>query len=383
MTTRSALATLLAATTLITTVGCTSTPESETTEEPSAGSSAPVAPPNPGTDDGYTGPSLVGLSSEDFDVEVISDELNYPWEVQLADDAFVITEVEGTIVMINEGGLERYELQTSDPVVHDGGSGLLGIELSEDFAESGIAYVYYSYADGDGLSNRVAEVTFDGESWTETNSLVEGIPGHQLYNGGRVSFGPDGHLYVTTGWISDPEMARDISSLGGKILRMDTEGNPIEGNAENGSLVYSLGHRNPQGLDWNPDGELFVAEHGESANDEINQIEAGGDYGWPTIEGDETQEGLVAPYLHSGSETWAPSGAVFAGEEFVFTALRGTGVYVLNEEASAAEMIFTSDERVRAVQAEGESLYITTTNASPRTGGTDIPDRLLRITPTG
>ncbi|MBK0420348.1 PQQ-dependent sugar dehydrogenase [Leucobacter sp. CSA1] len=112
--------------------------------------------------------------------------------------------------------------------------------------------------------------------------------------------------------------------------------------------MYSLGHRNPQGLGWSPEGELFVAEHGENAHDEINLIEAGGDYGWPTVEGDENEDGLVAPYLHSGIETWAPSGAAFAGDEFVFAALRGTGVYVVTD-ADTAEMVFTSDERVRAV----------------------------------
>ncbi|MBK0420347.1 PQQ-dependent sugar dehydrogenase [Leucobacter sp. CSA1] len=217
--TRSPLATLFATAALLTVVGCTSIEPGEPESRP--GISAPP-PSTTAPDGGYTGPALAGLSSEDFEVEVLSDELQYPWEVQLAGDAFIVTEIAGTIAMIGDGGLERYELQTSDPVVHDGGSGLLGIELTDDFDQSGVAYVYYSYADGEDLANRVAEVVFDGETWAETSSLVDGIPGHQLYNGGRISFGPDGHLYVTTGWTPRASRSRGTSETTPSCTRSGT-----------------------------------------------------------------------------------------------------------------------------------------------------------------
>lgn len=384
MPSRPSIAAVAAIAALIASSGCsTETNRTETTRSaesaPSPDASGPLSSDTGAA--GYTGPALAGLTTDDWQVDVITDELEYPWEVQHAEGTFVVTEIAGTIVMIDDAGLERFQLHTSNPIVHEGGSGLLGMVLAENFRDSRTAYVYYTYAVDDALMNRVAEITFDGSGWQEKRVLVDGIPGHNLYNGGRLGLGPDGHLYVTTGWVHDADAARDISNLGGKILRVDLSGNPVEGNATDGSVVFSLGHRNPQGLDWNDDGTLYVAEHGESANDEINIVTAGSDYGWPTVEGDAEQEGLTSPFLHSDGETWAPSGAAFAGDEFLVAALRGAGLYLLNDATGEMEMIFTSDERVRAVLPHQDSIYITTTNTSPRGTGANAPDRLLRLTP--
>jgi glucose/arabinose dehydrogenase len=186
-----------------------------------------------------------------------------------------MTEAARTVVTIENGRLDRYPVETSNPIVHDGGSGLLGMALPENFRTSGLAYVYHSYRAGSGLANKVIQVRFDGRSWRETAVLVEGIPGHRLYNGGRIAIRPDGRLYVTTGWTENPAFPQDIGSLAGKILRMTRDAQVPQDNPFEGSYVYSYGHRNPQGLAWNEAGDLFVAEHEQSGHDEINLVRRG------------------------------------------------------------------------------------------------------------
>jgi glucose/arabinose dehydrogenase len=146
--------------------------------------------------------------------------------------------------------------------------------------------------------------------------MLDGIPGDTNHNGGRIKVGPDGYLYVTTGERYKPELAQDKDSLGGKILRISLDGSIPQDNPWPDSPVYSWGHRNPQGLAWQPDtGVLYSSEHGQSSHDEINIIKPGANYGWPLIEGDETAGkggvSLRLPLLHSGNQTWAPSGMTF------------------------------------------------------------------------
>lgn len=194
--------------------GC-STATSEPETAPSHTSPPSLHRPVAGND--YTGPSLTGLTSDDWKVTVVSDELNYPWEVRIADGTLVVTEASGTIAMIDaDGGLERYDVQTSDPVVHDGGSGLMGLALAADFGDTGNAYVYYAYAAGSDLTNRIAEVNYDGTAWVETRVLLDDIPGHQLYNGERLAIGPDKNLHATTGWVHNDDHPQDVDNLAGK-----------------------------------------------------------------------------------------------------------------------------------------------------------------------
>ncbi|WP_293956606.1 MULTISPECIES: sorbosone dehydrogenase family protein [unclassified Sphingobacterium] len=327
---------------------------------------------------------LIGMTTEDWDVTVVNSELNYPWEIRMSsEETLIITEANGTIVMIGtDRTWRRYEVGTSKPVVHDGGSGLMGLALSTDFAQSGTAFVYYTYNGGSGLTNRIVELNFNGSSWRETRVILDGIPGHRLYNGGRLAIGPDGFLYATTGWLRDQQAPQGLNSLAGKVLRMDLNGEPAPGNPFAGSYIYSYGHRNPQGLAWNPDGRLYISEHGESGNDEINIITAGGNYGWPLIQGSAQREGMIVPYINSGNRAWAPAGIAFAGNRLVVAALATRAVYVMNEEARTLEQIFTAGERARAVLPQGDGLYIISTNTSPQaTTSSGIADRLLFIHP--
>lgn len=373
---RKPLVTVLAAPLLLS--GCAGSSDQQ---EASPSPSQSDAPAPSGDGEEYTGPSLVGLSTDDFDATVVTEELDYPWEVRSSEGTLIVTEVAGTIAMVDhEDRFDRYDVETSDPVVHDGGSGLMGLDLAEDFAESGTAYIYYTYESDDGLTNRIAEVNFDGSTWQETQVLLDDIPGHDLYNGGRIAIGPDGYLYATTGWTSDDEVSQDLDSLAGKILRLDLDGEVPEDNPFEDSYVYSYGHRNPQGLDWDADGRLFSSEHGQAANDEINLITAGTNYGWPIVEGEDEQDGMEPSYLGSGSETWAPSGIAFAGDDLVVAALAAQILYVMNDEEQTMDPLFSSGERARAVLPYQDGIYVTSTNTSPRAPeGSESVDRLLWI----
>jgi glucose/arabinose dehydrogenase len=324
---------------------------------------------------------IAGTTTEEWSVDVVTDDLSYPWHIDRVGDTLVMTEAGGRIVMIENGRFRRYVVETSDPIVHDGGGGLLGTALSEDFRTSGLAYLYHSYRAGYGLANKVIQARFDGGSWRETRVLLEGIPGHRLYNGGRVAIGPDGHLYVTTGWTENRQLPQDLGSLAGKVLRMTRDGRVPGDNPFGGSYVYSYGHRNPQGLAWDAAGRLFVAEHGQSGRDEINLVRPGANHGWPVVSGGEEREGMEPPLLQSGSATWAPSGIAFAGTELLVAALAGRGLYAFDEAAGALKLVFASGDRLRDVLPAGRDLYVITTNRSPRARGPSEGDRLLRLSP--
>lgn len=310
---------------------------------------------------------------------VVADGLDYPWDMVRDGERLILTEKAGNVVIVGaDGALDRSALTTSTPLRTEGGAGLLGIALAPDFRQSGQAFFYYSYEGDAGPANRVISARFGGGQWRETGILIDAIPGHRLYNGGRIAIGPDGHLYITTGWTENYERPQDLQSLAGKILRLTLHGAVPSDNPFPGSPVYSYGHRNPQGLAWSLQGELFVAEHGQSALDEINLIRAGGNYGWPAISGDEKRQGMEAPYLHSGRSTWAPAGVAFAGDELLVTALQGRGVYVLDRDQRRLAPVFGTNERYRHVLAADHALYVITTNRSPRGQGPSR-DRLLRL----
>ncbi|MDX3924725.1 MAG: sorbosone dehydrogenase family protein [Shinella sp.] len=309
---------------------------------------------------------------------VVADDLDYPWDVVSDGDRLILTEKAGAIVTIEDGELRRLPFEASVPLRTEGGAGLLGIALAPDFSETGKAFLYYSYESATGPANRVVTARFEEGAWRETGAVIDRIPGHRLYNGGRIAIGPDGHLYVTTGWTENRERPQNLASLAGKVLRLTLDGAVPADNPFPGSPVYSYGHRNPQGLAWSPEGELFVAEHGQSALDEVNLVRPGGNYGWPVISGDETREGMEAPFVHSGRTTWAPAGVAFSGNELLVTALQGRGLYVLDRRNRRLAPVFGTDERYRHVLAKDGDLYVITTNRSPRSQGPSR-DRLLRL----
>ncbi|QJC50291.1 PQQ-dependent sugar dehydrogenase [Paenibacillus albicereus] len=332
-----------------------------------------------------------------YEPSVIAEGLDLPWEIAFAPDGRIFfTERPGALRVIEEGRLrEKPLLELPGP---DGGEGgLLGLALDPAFADNGYAYAYHSYEERGRVLNRVLRLRIDGEEARIDRVLLGSIPGAVNHNGGRLRFGPDGMLYATTGDASEPELAQDPDSLAGKILRLRPDGSIPADNPFPGSPVYSLGHRNPQGLAWHPEsGELYSSEHGQSAHDEINRIRPGANYGWPNVEGDDTGvaadgKPLQVPAAHSGDETWAPSGMAFLTEgpwkgRLLVSALRGERLLQVSLAAdggvsSVAPLFEEEWGRLRSiVEAPDGTLYVLTSNRS-RGNPAENDDRILALAP--
>ncbi|MDG5473168.1 sorbosone dehydrogenase family protein [Jeotgalibacillus sp. ET6] len=314
------------------------------------------------------------------DLEVVAENLEAPWSIEKLDDVFYVTEREGSIVKIEEGQTERQRVDLEEEVSTASEAGLLGFVLAPDFAESNLAYAYYTYEKGADQFNRIVLLQLNGDEWLEEEVLLDEIPSGTYHHGGRLKMGEDDKLYATTGDASVGEIAQDVDSLGGKILRLNLDGSIPEDNPISDSYVYSYGHRNPQGIAWSEDGTMYASEHGNNANDEINLIEPGQNYGWPVIEGDEEQDGMVSPLFTSGDEsTWAPSGAAYYEGKLYVAALRGTAVLEFDLETNEQRDFVSDLGRIRDVFIEGDSLYFISNNTDGRGNPQDQDDMLYEI----
>ncbi|MEC5424658.1 PQQ-dependent sugar dehydrogenase [Virgibacillus sp. C22-A2] len=315
----------------------------------------------------------------DTDRKVIAENLQEPWAIAILDDEIHVSERNGAIVTISDGDYSRKSVQFDKNLAEQPEAGLLGIAFSDDYPETNEAIAYYSYQNGDDYFQRVVRIEESSEQWVETDVLLDRIPGGQFHQGGRIEIGPDHKLYITTGDAANPELSQDLNSLAGKILRMNLDGSIPEDNPFDNSFVYSYGHRNPQGLAWGPNGEFYATEHGAEAHDEINRVEAGGNYGWPAIEGDETGEGMEPPVIHSGNETWAPSGMTYFNGNFYFAALRGEALRKFDPMNKSEELIVSDVGRVRDALATDDGIYIITNNTDGRGTPSENDDQLLFI----
>jgi glucose/arabinose dehydrogenase len=256
------------------------------------------------------------FETQNIEVETVAENLEIPWEIVFAPDGRIFfTERVGALRVIEEGQLNPEPVTSID--VEAGEGGLLGLALDPNFEQNHYLYLYYTYFEFPFTYNKVVRYTENANSLSEEFILVDKIPGAAWHDGGRLKFGPDEKLYITTGDAGNADSAQDLNSLGGKILRINSDGTIPSDNPFADSIIFSYGHRNPQGIDWDPvTGKLVSTEHGPSgergfAHDEINVIEAGKNYGWPKVIGGESEPGFVDPILHTGDDTWAPSGATF------------------------------------------------------------------------
>ena len=331
--------------------------------------------------------AAAGLSANETEYEVVTDNLEVPWEVVvLEDDRYLVTERTGDLLLIEDG--EQHVIESFDdleePVLGEGG--LLGIAVHPDFEENGYLYVYQT-VDRASVENTVRrfEVDVDERELENETVIIDGIPSDRFHNGGRIAFGPDDHLYVTTGDSTEAQLAQNRSSLAGKILRLEPDGSVPEDNPF-GNEVYSYGHRNPQGLTWDDNGTLWATEHGADARDELNLVESGHNYGWPTITGSGTHPEMESPAFHSTQyETWAPAGAAAYDGSVFFAGLRGERLYeakIADGEVNGFVAHFSGDfGRIRAVTLgpNQEYLYLTTSNTDGRGEAGPNDDRLVRV----
>ena len=324
-----------------------------------------------------------------FESEVVLTNLNIPWEMAYlsTEEDWLITQRSGEVISLRHG-----EIAVIPATVHTGEGGLLGMAVHPDFTDNPHLYLYLTTSSGTQLINQVVRYRLTGSSLTEPRVIVDNIPGARFHNGGRIAFGPDGYLYITTGDALDPDLAQDEVSLAGKILRVTDEGGIPPDNPIPGSPVYSLGHRNPQGLAWHPEtGDLYASEHGPTQMDEINRIHPGGNYGWPRVTCDQIPTEYEDPVACYSEFTLAPSGMTFypseeAGVAHLLAAgLRGNQVrhLVLDVQGNViSQTAHWSDwGRIRSVTHFEGDLYLLTNNRDGR--GTPVPadDRLIRLSP--
>lgn len=331
-----------------------------------------------------------------FRVDTVQTGLEVPWAMAFAPDGrLFVTERVGRVQIVNvTTGVADVAL-VIDGLYGDGEAGLLGLALDPDFAQTHFVYLYYSASVGSGAVNRIVRYREAGQRLGERVLLLDNIPAAQIHDGGRLKFGPDGLLYATAGDSANPGLAQDVSSLAGKILRINRDGTTPRDNRFS-SPVYTYGHRNPQGIDWNPvTGAMWSSEHGNVGNDEINRIQNGLNFGWPRIEADETMPGMETP-VTSFSPSIAPSGATFyrgsrisqfQNNLFVAT-LRGMHLLRLTLDSSGQRI--ESQERLLdgtygrlrdAVMGPDGNLYVCTNNRDGRGTPTTGDDRILRIAP--
>jgi len=310
--------------------------------------------------------------------------LNSPWGLAFLPDgsALVSERDSGQIKRIPAAGGAATSIGTVPGVSHGGEGGLLGIAVATTYAEDHFLYAYFTASDG----NRVVRMSVSGDFHLGApQPLLTGIPSGPIHNGGRLAFGPDGMLYVSTGDASTSSRSQDTASLGGKILRLTPDGKPAPGNPFPGSPVWTFGHRNVQGLAWDSQGRMWASEFGQNTWDELNLIRPGSNYGWPVVEGKAGRPEYVDPLAQWRTADASPSGIAIAAGSVWMAALRGARLWQVPLTATGAgtpKAWFAGDYgRLRnvAVAPDG-ALWVVTNNTdgrgSPRAGD----DRILRVT---
>ncbi len=344
-------------------------------------------------------------SNTSFKVETVVHDLQVPWSIVWAPDGrMIFTERPGRVRVFENGKLRPAPLFTVPDVEPTGESGLMSVALHPQFSSNHFIYLSYAYA-GDGKRVRVVRYRETAEGFVDRKVIIEDIPAAQFHAGCRVRFGPDGKLYVTTGDATQRELAQHLDSLAGKTLRLNDDGtvpndNPFVGQVNARPEIWSYGHRNSQGLDWQPGTDLmFQTEHGPSGfdgpngGDEVNIVERGKNYGWPIIHHRETKAGLESPLLEYTPACAPASGMFYRGTQFpqfkgnfFFGCLRGERLIrvVLDgrKVVSQEDLLAGKYGRIRDV-AEGPDglLYFSTSNRDGRGFPAKDDDRILRLAP--
>jgi glucose/arabinose dehydrogenase len=311
--------------------------------------------------------------------QVLATGLSVPWGVAFLPDgsALVAERTSGRILQLRAGSAPQ-QVMIVPGVVPNGEGGLLGLAVSPGYAQDGLVYAYFTTS----ADNRVARFRLGGAP----EVIVSGIAAASIHDGGRIAFGPDGFLYIATGDASNSPRAQDPSSLNGKILRVKPDGSPADGNPNPGSPMWSLGHRNVQGLAWDAAGRLFATEFGQNTFDEVNLIQPGKNYGWPAVEGTGTNPAFVNPLVTWATSESSPSGDAVSGGWLYVAALAGRRLWKIPITADGLgkpEAVLNNQfGRLRTViTAPDGSLWVTTSNRDGRGSPVADDDRIIRFAP--
>ncbi|GGT48730.1 PQQ-dependent sugar dehydrogenase [Actinomadura citrea] len=309
----------------------------------------------------------------------VTDDLEVPWAVAFlpGGDALVTERDTARLLRVTPSG-RKAAAGTVPGVDAQGEGGLLGVAVSPSYRTDHFVYLYYTAAS----DNRVVRATYDGRLG-DLEPIVTGIPKGAVHNGGRLAFGPDKMLYVTTGETGEGGKAQDKDSLGGKILRVTPEGAPAPGNPF-GTRIWTYGHRNVQGLAWDGAGRMYATEFGQDHFDEINLIGKGRNYGWPEVEGVGHRKGFTDPLLTWTTDQASPSGLAYANGSLWAAALRGERLWRIPLDNGKAGRPIARLQgrygRLRAVvRTPDGSLWLTTSNQDGRGAPKPGDDRILDI----
>ncbi|MFD9393075.1 PQQ-dependent sugar dehydrogenase [Streptomyces sp. NPDC060000] len=379
---RRAVSAVLAASVLLVTAGCSSDGGGSPRASADASPSRTAAQTSPAAEETPPAKGTVKV------VRTVAEGLNTPWGLAPLPEGglLVASRDEGTITRVDEKTGGKTDLGEVPGVSAAGEGGLLGLALSPDYASDRMVYAYFTSAS----DNRVVRMIYDparpaGDQLGAPDTVFRGIPKGMIHNGGRIAFGPDRMLYVGTGESGDRGLAQDKKSLGGKILRLTPEGEPAAGNPFPDSAVYSYGHRNVQGLAWDAEQRLFASEFGQDTWDELNAIEPGADYGWPTAEGRSTDSKFRDPVAQWHTDDASPSGIAYAKGSIWMAGLKGQRLWrvpLKGTAASADPQAFLDGEygRLRTVvSAGGDKLWVTTSNTDGRGDPKKGDDRILEL----
>ncbi|MFD8793387.1 PQQ-dependent sugar dehydrogenase [Streptomyces vinaceus] len=319
----------------------------------------------------------------------VAKDLESPWGVAPlpGGDLLVASRDKGTISRVAAATGAVTQIGKVPGVAPGGEGGLLGLALSPSYASDRMVYAYFTTES----DNRIARMRYDeqrdpGQQLGAPDTVFRGIPKGMIHNGGRIAFGPDKMLYAGTGETGDTGLAQDKKSLGGKILRMTPDGQPVHGNPEADSVVYSYGHRNVQGLAWDKDKRLWAAEFGQNTWDELNLIEPGANYGWPEAEGKAGKPGLRDPVAVWKTDEASPSGIAWAQGSVWMAGLKGERLWRIPlagaRPVAEPEAFLTGKYgRLRTVIAlGGDRLLLVTSETDGRGSPEAGDDRILTLT---
>lgn len=376
---------VLAAAVLVVTTGCSS----DDGERPGeAGGSPPTGGTASASPSGQAAEETPPAKGSVKVIRTVAEDLDSPWGLAPLPEGglLVSSRDEGTITRVDEKTGEKTELGEVPGVAAAGEGGLMGLALSPEYASDHMIYAYFT-SESD---NRIVRMIYDpekpeGERLGAPDTILRGIPKGTNHNGGRIAFGPDGMLYAGTGERYEGPLAQDKDSLGGKILRMTPDGQPAPGNPFDDSVVYSYGHRNVQGLAWDTRQRLWASEFGQDTWDELNQIEPGGNYGWPEVEGKGGESGYVDPAAVWGTDEASPSGIAIAEGSVWMAGLRGQRLWRVpldGTKTSADPQAFLEGDHGRlrtVVSAGGDKLWLVTSETDGRGSPENGDDKILEL----